>query len=252
MNRIEEITFISTLDKSQQPAIIRKIETDEKRPLLVFLHSWSCKRDNRLKENIAFADKLKFHLLQPEFRGPNLTSNENCTQACASKYAMQDVMDAIEFAIEYCNADSENVFLLGGSGGGHMALMMAGYAPERFKAIASYVPISDLNRWQLNNKEYRPHVLACCSNSEEEMLLRSPINYIENIAKANLKIFHGKYDPIVSCAQSIDLYNEIFTKYPECRVFLDIFDGGHEFDLLLARYWFESQYSDKEKTMVTN
>lgn len=35
-------------------------------------------------------------------------------------------------------------FLLGLSGGGHMSFLMAGFCPEYFKAIGTYVPITDL------------------------------------------------------------------------------------------------------------
>ena len=44
---------------------------------------------------------------------------------------------------------------------------------------------------------------------------------------------------------------ELMEKYPRCRVFLDIFDGGHEIDMEMAMYWFLSQYRKKELTKVT-
>ena len=42
------------------------------------------------------------------------------------------------------------------SGGGHMALLMAGYCPEYFKAVASFVPITNLEIWAEQNKNYAP------------------------------------------------------------------------------------------------
>ena len=40
-------------------------------------------------------------------------------------------------------------------------------------------------------------------------------------------------------------------KYPTSRVFLDIFDGGHEIDMEVAMYWLMSQYEDVKKEQVT-
>lgn len=83
------------------------------------------------------------------------------------------------------------------------------------------------------------------------MLARSPVSYIDNIARANLKIFHGKYDSCVPVTQSMELYEMVNKNHPRSRVFLDIFDGGHEIDMKVAMYWLLSQYKGDEKTTVT-
>ncbi|MBQ9782776.1 MAG: hypothetical protein IJW26_06335, partial [Clostridia bacterium] len=85
----------------------------------------------------------------------------------------------------------------------------------------------------------------------EEMKKRSPINYIDQISNANLKIFHGKYDPVVPFTHSLRLYNAIINKYPKASVYLDIFDGGHEIDLSTATKWILSQYKQTKNTIVT-
>ena len=246
----QEIFIQSTLDGSMQPSLFYKSGSPEKRPLLVGLHTWSFERSNQIKNMLPLAEKYDFNLLLPEFRGKNLSSNPICQQACGSELAKQDIQDAIDYLIEQDLVDKENIFLLGLSGGGHMALLMAGKCPEYFKAIGAYVPITDLARWTQENSGYAPHVIACCG-TEEEMLRRSPIAYVDTIAKANLKIFHGKADPIVPVSHSIRLFNTIVEKYPKARVFLDIFDGGHEIDLQTAEYWIISQYKPAEKTLVT-
>ena len=96
-----------------------------------------------------------------------------------------------------------------------MALLMAGKCPEYFKAIGSYVPITDLKQFHDQSEFYRDGLLACCSGSVEEMMARSPITYLDTIAKANIKIFHGKFDPEVSVTHSIKLFNMMMEKYPE-------------------------------------
>ncbi len=245
-----EILVKSSIDDTLQPSLFFSAK-EENRPLLVGLHSWSYDRFNQIKNMLPFAKENDFNLLLPEFRGPNRTTNQNHQQACGSELAKQDIKDAIDYVVANYGVDKENVFLLGGSGGGHMALLMAGYCPEYFKAIASFVPITDLEKWAGQNKNYTPHILACCNNSNEEMLKRSPIYYIDSIAKANVKIFHGKYDPIVPVSHSIDLFNEVNKKYPKAKVFLDVFDGGHQLDMQATSYFILKQYEKKELVTVT-
>ncbi len=246
----KEIFIYSTPDGTMQPSLFYKSESKEKRPLLVGLHTWSFDRFNQINNMLPFCEKYDFNLLLPEFRGPNLDSNPLCTQACGSDLAKQDIKNAIDYLVHNDEIDADNIFLLGLSGGGHMALLMAGMCPEYFKAIGAFVPITDLTKWVAENPEYAPHVLACCGN-EDEMRKRSPITYLDTIAKANLKLFHGKYDSVVPVTQSITLFNAIMEKHPTASVYLDIFDGGHEIDMQTAAYWIISQYTPKEKILVT-
>ena len=245
----EEIYVKSSIDGSSEPSLFFRASKPG-RPLLVGLHTWSFGRSNPVKLMLPYAEKYDFNLLCPEFRGSNLVKNPRCTEACGSMLARMDIKDAIDKVVAEYDIDRDNIFLLGLSGGGHMALMMAGLIPEYFKAIGSFVPICDLAKWAVENANYRPHILACCG-TEEEMLRRSPVSYIDKIATANLKIFHGKYDSCVPVTQSMALYDMVFKKDPRARVFLDIFDGGHEIDMKTAMYWLLSQYKGEEKTAIT-
>lgn len=246
----KEILVRSTVDGTMQPSLFYAA-SGHGRPLLVALHTWSFDRFNRVKDMVPFAEKYDFNLLLPEFRGSNLDTNPHPTLACASLHAKQDIKDAVDYLVEHADVDNDNIFLLGCSGGGHMALMMCGFCPEYFKAVAAFVPITDLNKWAEENQSYRRHVLACCGGSQEEMRLRSPITHADAIAKANLKIFHGKYDPVVPHTHSLALYDLILQRHPRARVFLDIFDGGHELDHEAAARWLLSQYKKQEMTAVT-
>lgn len=246
-----EILVRSTLDGTLQPSLFYKAEPSGKRPLLVGLHTWSFDRFNQINNLLPVAERYGFHLLLPEFRGANIPSNPNCREACGSELAKRDVKDAIDYVTEREEVDRDNIFLLGLSGGGHMALLMAGMCPEYFKAIGAYVPITDLAAWAEENKNYRGSVLACCGNDTAEMAKRSPMSYIDTIARANLKIFHGKQDSCVPYMHSVRLYNALVEKYPEASVYLDIFDGGHEIDMNTAVYWILSQYESAEKIKIT-
>lgn len=246
-----ELLITSSLDGTIQPSLFYKSESSEKRPLLVGLHTWSYDRFNQIENMLPLAEKHDFNLLLPEFRGKNLAENPHCKEACGSELAKQDIQDAIDFVIKYENVDPENVFLLGLSGGGHMALLMAGKCPEYFKAIGAFVPITDLRAWVEESKTYRSRVIACCGEDTEEMLRRSPVYYIDTIAKANLKIFHGKYDSVVPVSHSIRFFNQMIEQYPNAKIYLDIFDGGHQIIMDQAEFWLLSQYKKKALTDVT-
>ncbi len=244
-----ELLIPSTLDGSLQPSLFYKASVPG-RPLLVGLHTWGFDRFNQVGNMLPYAEKYDFNLLLPEFRGPNKAINPNCTQACGSDLAKQDIKDAIDHVIREEGADRENVFLLGASGGGHMSLLMAGMCPEYFKAIGAFVPITDLVRWAEQSEKYRGHIFDCCG-TEEEMKKRSPITYLDTIAKANLKIFHGKYDGVVPVSQSLTFYDAMMEAHPTSRVFLDIFDGRHELVMEQAMYWILSQYQGREDNLAT-
>lgn len=245
-----ELLIKSTLDESLQPSLFYEA-SQPGRPLLVALHTWSYDRFVQAKKALPIAKEYDFNLLLPEFRGCNKRSNLNCFDACGSNLAKQDICDAIDYVVSARNVDKDNIFLMGESGGGHMALMMSGYCPEIFRAIGAIVPISDLKKWYDDNEEYRDDISACCNGSVEEMKKRSPISYTQTIANANLKIFHGKYDSCVCVEQSLILYNKIMSENPRSRVFLDIFDGGHETDIYTVMHWFMSQYMENSLSMVT-
>ena len=247
--KYDEILVKSSVDKTLQPSLFYK-SPNSNRPLLVGLHTWSHDRFNQVDNMLPVAEQYDFNLLLPDFRGANLASNPSCKDACGSLAAKADIRDAIDYVIANFDIDRNNIFLLGASGGGHMSLLMAGYIPEYFKAIAAFVPICDLERWSSQNAHYANHILACCGNAKE-MQNRSPVNYIDRIATANLKIFHGKNDPTVPVEQSIDFFNLLHSRYPKSRVFLDIFDGGHEMIMSQAMYWLNSQYKPIRSEEVT-
>ena len=247
----EEIWVKSSLDGTDQPSLFFRAKGDEARPLIVGLHTWSHNRSNQIGYLLPFAEEQNFHLLLPEFRGPNLIGNPNGSLACGSPRAKQDIKDALNLVCAKENVDVKNVFLVGLSGGAHMALLMAGFCPEAFRAVAAFAPICDLARWKGEAPTYAPHIEYCCGTDEEELLARSPINYIDGIAKANVKIFHGKIDEIVPFTQSLDFFTEMQKRHPKARLYLDIFGGGHQFDLGLCKHWILSQYRPPQNSNIT-
>ena len=189
---------------------------------------------------LPLAKRNNWNLLLPEFRGANLTKNPRGEDACGSEKAKQDIIDAINYVIGNYDVDEENILLLGASGGGHMSLLMAAYKPGLWKAVCSFVPITDLSLWHKEADSYRNHISYCCGENvpdNEEYMKRSPINYVDEIAKAQVKIYSGKWDKVVPCHHGLDLYNEIFRKHPDAKVYFEMFDGGHQMLLDDAEHW---------------
>ena len=252
---MKEILVKSTIDGSLQPNLF--YEADGKhRPLLVGLHTWSYDRFNQVDNMLPLAKKNSWNLLLPDFRGANLERNPHGEDACGSEKAKQDIIDAVNYVLENYDIDKDNIILLGASGGGHMSLLMAAYKPFLWKSVCSFVPITDLGVWHREADKYRPHIEHCCgkySPDNEEYTKRSPITYVDEIAKAHVKIFSGKWDKVVPCHHGLDIYNKIFEKYPDAKVYFEMFDGGHQMLLDEAEKWFLSHMDsgNNDKAEVT-
>lgn len=248
MNRaaMNEITVVSTLDGSPEPNLFFFPEGQTGVPLLVGLHTWSYDRFNQVSEMLPRCQARNWALLLPEFRGPNKTDNPRARQACASPLARQDILDAVEHVLAHYALDARRIFLLGGSGGGHMALMLAACAPARWRAVSAWVPITDLAAWYRQNSGYAPGIAACCGGPpgqspevDREYRERSPLYYnLEALAAANLSVHHGRYDKSVPYSHTWSLVQALEPLAPQ-RFFYEIFDGGHELRNDAAFAWFD-------------
>jgi len=245
-SEVKEITVISSVDSSAEKSLFYSPSGQTNAiPLLVGLHTWSADRNNQVNDMLPFCRERGWALLLPEFRGPNLTSNPRATQACGAHPAKQDIIDALDRALKQNPIDEKNIFLLGGSGGGHMALMMAAYAPARFRAISAWCPITDLAAWHGENKSYAPHIEACCGGKpgdtpavDREYRARSPLFQTAAMAKANLSVHHGRFDKSVPYSHTINLALAL-EKMGARNLFFEIFDGGHEIRHDAAFRWFD-------------
>lgn len=186
------VAIKSTHDGTQQGALLYlPPDTDGKPvPLLVVLHTWSgnYKQKQFGNECLAEAARRKWAVVQPDFRGPNFRP-----QACASEAAVQDVLDAVEYVKRQTDVDPQRIYLVGTSGGGHMALVMAGRAPQVWAGVSAWVPISDLAAWHRQRSadggkrggRYAKNVEAVCGGPpgaspevDAQYRLRSPLTHL--------------------------------------------------------------------------
>jgi len=197
----ETVMIRSTVDGSDQPALLYAPQGDRPAPLLVSLHSWSAHHT----AYDSYADALKgcrergWIFLSPEFRGPN-----NRPEACASDLAVQDVLDAVDHARKHARVDENRIYVLGGSGGGHMALVMAHRAPELWAAVSAWVPITDVAAWhgfcQEKGYKYAKDVELSLSGPpgdparDAEYRKRSPVFWLERAKGLPVDIQSGIHD----------------------------------------------------------
>jgi dipeptidyl aminopeptidase/acylaminoacyl peptidase len=258
-DKFKEIEVVSSIDGSKEKNLFYYPENRGNVPLAVALHTWSFDRNNQ-QGLIDLCLERGWALLLPEFRGPNKINNPRATQACGSTLACQDVIDAVEYVCSNYTIDTEHIFLFGGSGGGHMALMMAAYQPELWTAVSAWCPITDLTKWHEYygaGKSYALHLESCCGGApgssagvDQEYSARSPISYLDELLKAKLAIHHGRADRSVPYSHTLELALKLESMGHE-RLFFEIFDGGHEMRGDVAFRWFDALYTASKQQELT-
>jgi dipeptidyl aminopeptidase/acylaminoacyl peptidase len=170
-------------------------------PLLVYLHSWSTgyKGSDGMADALEGCRQRGWIFIAPHFRGPN-----NRPAACASDLAVQDILDAVAYTRKHARVDDRRIYVLGGSGGGHISLVMAHRAPRLWAAVSAWVPITDLAEWhrfcKARKYKYYKDVEKSCGGppgtpgAEKEYRNRSPIYWLADAKSLPIDINAGISD----------------------------------------------------------
>ncbi|MGW0893115.1 alpha/beta fold hydrolase [Saccharopolyspora sp. NPDC002578] len=175
-------------------------------PTVVLLHggpwyrdSWGYDPEVQLLANRGYA------VLQVDFRGSTGYGKAH-TQAAIGQFAGRmhdDVIDALDWAVEQGCTDRDRVAIYGCSYGGYAALVGAAFTPDRFAAAISYTGMSDLTdlvrsvvpfaRRSVVNSYLRYIGDPDDPAQEADMLARSPISRVDAIT-APVLLIHGAND----------------------------------------------------------
>jgi poly(3-hydroxybutyrate) depolymerase len=218
--RIRDVRIRSTRDGSRQPALWLAPSRPGPQPLLVVLHSWS----NGYRQHLGipyarWAERQGWSVVVPHFRGANVRA-----EAMGSDLAVQDVVDAVEEARRRAPVDPRRVHVVGFSGGGMMALLLAGRHPERFAGVAAWVPVVDLVGWHAYNAGFTPprgyaiHVERACGGDPRYVpraraacRRRSPSAFLARARRAGVPVYlgHGLDDTLVTPDAALRAFNAL-------------------------------------------
>lgn len=197
---MREIKYHSSIDNTMQPAISYNAETDAPAPLLVGLHTWGGDYTQNCEAYAGWCLKNGWNFIHPDFRGPNKSP-----QAMGSELAVQDIIDAVKYAQKNSKIDEQRIYLIGGSGGGYAALLMAGLHPEIWAGVSAWCPIFDIKAWHAESRirsgGYDKDIETSCGgnpatekNAGAEAVKRSACTYLSKATTVNLDINAGIHD----------------------------------------------------------
>lgn len=162
-----------------------------------------------------FAAENGWAVIAPQFRGINDDSD-----AIGSDLAVQDVVDAIDYATAQEGVDEDRVYAVGYSGGGMMSLLIAGRHPDAITAVAAWGPPTNLldfyRQSVATGRHYAADIRAGCGGdptrggaAQEECLDRSPITHLDNARDREVPVFiaQGIADSLLWPSHSANAFN---------------------------------------------
>ncbi|WOV86299.1 S9 family peptidase [Sporosarcina oncorhynchi] len=142
-----------------------------------------------------------------------------------------DCLAGIDWLIENGITDSNRLFLVGGSYGGYMALLLHGRHAEYFKAVVDIFGPSDLftfvNSVPLHWKPIMERWLGDPERDKERFINDSPVTYLNGMTKPML-VIQGAKDPRVVKEESDQIVAKLQEQGRDVE-YLVLDDEGHGF-----------------------
>lgn len=212
---------------------------DKPLPMVLFVHGgpwirddWGYSSDHQWLANRGYA------VLSVNFRG-STGFGKNFTNAGNMEWGRKmqdDLLDAVDFAVQKGIADPNRVAIMGGSYSGYAALAGMTFSPEIFVCGIDICGISNLTDWMESFPPYWGSVIDLMAirvgdvrTEEGRKLLaeRSPINYVDLIQRP-LLIAQGVNDPRARQNESDKIVQAMQTKNLKVTYVLYP-DEGHGF-----------------------
>lgn len=213
----QEVNIPSSLDGTIQKAIVHR-SSRKHQPLVVSFHTWS--GDYTQKDPFIAPEAVKhdWNFIHPDFRGSN-----NRYEAMGSSFVLQDIEDAVRYAVKELDADPAEVHVVGVSGGGYATLLAYMNLNIKVKSFSAWVPVSDIESWyyetQGAGRKYAQHIMKAIPKGEsidvDEARLRSPLWQAFPISRRRnsaLHIYAGVHDGYtgsVPITHSLLMYNRL-------------------------------------------
>ncbi len=199
-------------------------KTKQRLPMVLFVHggpnardSWGFQRPHQWLTNRGYA------VLSVNYRG-STGFGKDFIVAGDGQWAGKmhdDLIDAVDWAIENGIADKDKIAIMGASYGGYATLVGLTFTPEKFVCGIDIVGISNLATLLNSIPEYwKPSLEAAkkmvggdpnTAEGVKALNARSPLFYADRIKKP-LLIAHGRNDPRVKMAESDQIVEKLNSK----------------------------------------
>ena len=219
--------------------LTKPIDSSTEAPLIVFPHGGPDARDYKyFNYAVQFFTSRGYAVLQPNFRGSS-GYGSRFEVAGYEQWGLKmqdDVMTAVDWAVNQPGIDGDNMCVVGMSYGGYVALTAAHKTPERFNCFVSIAGISDLNRMVEYDGAFeflsavRSETIGDYKDEADATRMRenSIINHVEKV-KRPILLIHGALDTRVRIAQSETLYSALDNAGKEVK-YVELDFGSHFLD----------------------
>jgi dipeptidyl aminopeptidase/acylaminoacyl peptidase len=209
-------------------------------PMVLLVHGGPWTRDYwGFDPSVQLFANRGYAVLQVNFRGSTGFGKAH-TEAAIGEFAgamHDDLIDAVDWAVEKGYADPERVAIFGGSYGGYAALVGITFTPDVFAAAFEYVGFSSLVTFLRSLPEFVKPALGSSwyryvgdpdiPDQEADMLARSPISRVDQI-RTPLMVVQGANDTRVARAESDTIVESLRARGVDVEYIL-FDDEGHLF-----------------------
>ena len=183
-------------------------------PMVLYVHGGPWSRDAWGYDGVAqFLANRGYAVLQVNYRG-STGFGKHFMHAAEREFAGKmhdDLIDAVDWAVEQGIADPDRLAIYGGSYGGYATLVGVTFTPDRFRAAVSFVGPSNLVTLIRSFPDYwRPFLASTwyrfvgdpeVEHEREDMWRRSPLSRVDDIVTP-LMVIQGANDPRVTKHES--------------------------------------------------